>query len=654
MELAGDLDGPLAAVDDAGTIQMLHRPWRVGWAVGAADRWHVAQREPAVRARIVDGMPVVETAMKVPDGDVVQRVAAVRDAGGRGAVVEFVNESAAPVSLALAVDGRIKRIQVRGSRVIADFLVALDLGRAPGGAAAADGGDVWQALEDAPARGDRRAVSDSGRAWAVVVVPLAVRSPFRAVLPAQDDLITPRAPADAARGWLAVVARAASIAVEDDTVMSAWRRGIAASILAAGATPAPSERFAASRAVPSALRASERTPQVVDPVAGAGVASSAHQPEERPRGRDDFAGRAHRVASRTHQAEELSPHGSAARSSARAAADVESGERRSSSAVRQAKAALLLDLVGLPDEADRARTALVATLDASIVTAESAAGSLKAALLRVMSSAASSAPLGETPDLAVAALRALASRRLRAQRMSGLAESAGPLADAAGELLDSATLQQVAAALDAEAPRAARDARRLLTEMGARRHRASKPLARPDTAVPDRGATDPRSSLLEGGLSHGGPSQGGLTLVGGLSQGGLSDGGLSHAGARMVEAVGDGARFGGDGLAALEAVLACLLDEGDDYLVMFPVVRVPWIRGQADVRSLITRHGRLSFSLRWHGPRPALLWELATHAGVVGIELRCGLDLSWSTTEPFGESLLAQPPQMQEPFGSMR
>jgi len=52
--------------------------------------------------------------------------------------------------------------------------------------------------------------------------------------------------------------------------------------------------------------------------------------------------------------------------------------------------------------------------------------------------------------------------------------------------------------------------------------------------------------------------------------------------------------------------------------------------------------GSISFAVRWHGPRPALLWELAPAANVGPVRLVApGLDPSWSSVEPAGEALLA-------------
>ena len=478
-ELLGDLDGPVARADRAGTVALLGAGWRVGWAVGAGDRWHVAAQDAAVRTRLVDAMPVTATAMRVPGGDVIQRAAAVRDAAGRAVVLEFVNETPVPVSLALALSGSIATAQVRGSRLLADRRVALELDRTPGGAAATSDGDVWGAVRAGPSAGDCDARSRSGLAAAAVLVPLATGVPLLARVPVDGGPVGVRPPEQAAAGWLAVVARAASVTLPDEAAERAWQRGIAACILAAGA-------------------------------AGAAAAS---------------------------------------------------------------RAAVVLDRVGLPDEADRGREVVLRAWERSRLPAADAA----------------------------AGLRALASRRLRSDRVSGLAELAGPLAAGAGDRLDALTLEQVAAALEPEAPAAARDARRLLTETA--EPRASAP------AVTARARATGLAAALRGS-----------------------------------------AAYGGDGLRGLEALLDCLVAEASDHLVIAPALPREWIGPPVDVRSLVTRHGRLSFSVRWHGSRPALLWELVSEKGSAagaardGATLRCGLDPSWSAPSPAGEALMGFEP----------
>jgi len=77
-------------------------------------------------------------------------------------------------------------------------------------------------------------------------------------------------------------------------------------------------------------------------------------------------------------------------------------------------------------------------------------------------------------------------------------------------------------------------------------------------------------------------------------------------------------------------------------------------RGQGiEVHEAPTDLGSFSFGLRWHGPRPALLWELDPHPGVDDLQLAApGLDPAWRGSGLRGEALLAAPagPQpMPEP-----
>ena len=100
MTTIGVLGGPWrATVSPGGRIT----PWNAGsaldWWVAAEDRWHDPAVEASVRQRVIEGTPVVETRVRVPGGDAVQRVYAVADRGGI-TVVEVENDS--PASLAVA------------------------------------------------------------------------------------------------------------------------------------------------------------------------------------------------------------------------------------------------------------------------------------------------------------------------------------------------------------------------------------------------------------------------------------------------------------------------------------------------------------------------------------------------------------------------
>ena len=140
------------------------------------------------------------------------RAAAGRSGTGRVVVLEFTNDTPLPVSLALAVTGSIEAAAVSGSRLLVDGLVAVDLGRAPGGAAAVDDGEVWSAVRAHPPPGDCEARSGAGLAAAAAVVPLAPRVPLRVAVPVEGESAgNAGSPGEVAAGWRAVVERAASV-----------------------------------------------------------------------------------------------------------------------------------------------------------------------------------------------------------------------------------------------------------------------------------------------------------------------------------------------------------------------------------------------------------------------------------------------------------
>jgi len=504
-EVIGDLDGPVASVDAAGSVALIGSSWRLSWAVGSGDRWRIASETPAVRSRLLDDMPVTVTSMRVPGGDVVMQAAAVltrAPSNERVVALEFSNHTSMPQILALAVSGSIRSAQVTGSCVLADNSVAVDLDCQPRAAVAVADGQIWPTVAAnaqptvaaQPTVGDCTARSRAGLAAAAVLVPLVPQMPLRAVMPLAGEASPEASPGQAvapesvAAGWQTLLRQAASMdyvagspdAPAADIVSRAWRRGVAAAVLAAS---------------------------------GAGVSGV-----------------------------ELA-----------------------------ARAAVVLDRLGMPDEADKGRQC-----------------SLRQAV-RLASSEAE------------AVLRALASRRLCSGRVSGLAELAGPLVEAAGDC-DPLILLQVAAALDFEAPAAARDARRLLagtvSPVSAASSVDKSPLHNEEELI---------STQLQQCLSFGSGPEGAL--------------------------------------AGIEKLIKCLIaemsnqtsDQTSNQLLMLPKHAQLWEGATVDVDALVSHYGLLSFSLRWHGTRPALLWELQPHLDVT---LRCGLDDSWCSRSPSGEALL--------------
>ena len=88
-------------------------------------------------------------------------------------------------------------------------------------------------------------------------------------------------------------------------------------------------------------------------------------------------------------------------------------------------------------------------------------------------------------------------------------------------------------------------------------------------------------------------------------------------------------------LARVRSLVRACASGGIELLPMFPEA---WVGQSLAVYGEHTPFGKLSFAVRWHGSRPAVLWELDRAGPVL---LRCGLDPAWSTTEPRGDALLA-------------
>ena len=80
-----------------------------------------------------------------------------------------------------------------------------------------------------------------------------------------------------------------------------------------------------------------------------------------------------------------------------------------------------------------------------------------------------------------------------------------------------------------------------------------------------------------------------------------------------------------------------LLREAGRGLVLLSVLPDGWLGQGVEVHHAPTHFGDLSYALRWHGERPALLWELHTRPGGAPVGLSApGLDPGWTTTEAAG------------------
>ena len=72
----------------------------IDWYVAADDRWHDPKAEPTTRQKWYSGYPVAETRVKIPGGDLIQRVYCTADLGGL-TVIDLENDSPMPVVVAL-------------------------------------------------------------------------------------------------------------------------------------------------------------------------------------------------------------------------------------------------------------------------------------------------------------------------------------------------------------------------------------------------------------------------------------------------------------------------------------------------------------------------------------------------------------------------
>ena len=83
---------------------------------------------------------------------------------------------------------------------------------------------------------------------------------------------------------------------------------------------------------------------------------------------------------------------------------------------------------------------------------------------------------------------------------------------------------------------------------------------------------------------------------------------------------------------------AALLHESASMITLFPGFRTAWLGSHLAVHDAPVRGGHCSFALRWHGGRPALLWDVPA-----GTRLRTPvLDPAFESTGRVGETLFAR------------
>jgi hypothetical protein len=207
----GTLDGWAgASVDRHGGVE-IDGDRRLGWWIGADDRWHLPEREATARQTLIGNAPVVETRVRIPGGDAVQRAYGARDAqGNEHVVVEIENASRAPIALALvfrdAID--VEDNVVRNRR----GLVAV-LPRKP--ARLASGDDLERIVTSGEAG---ESLGPDGPA--ALILPLAHTVSTRVVLPLDGRMPASLPSAEqVAAGWARFTERGVQLSLPDSGLM---------------------------------------------------------------------------------------------------------------------------------------------------------------------------------------------------------------------------------------------------------------------------------------------------------------------------------------------------------------------------------------------------------------------------------------------------
>lgn len=598
--------GRLGAVDAAGGLAPTGAAWSLRWWVGAEDRWHVPPVEATVRQSLVDDAPVVETRVRVVGGDVVHRAfGAVGPGGASALVVEITNETPVPVAVALVVDGAV------GVEVVDDRMQVADghtirLPRAP---------SEWvppAAFLPLPHRATLRvAVAEGAEAPDPTGLPDAERvaagwraqsgAGTRLVIP--DPALTPALAAaccflllhdapDRLASALVGEARAAFGAPCSDRA----RWAVVGRQRRSGAIPDGTGSRAATGQALVALGVSS-DPDLVGP-----VAKAAHWIDGQRRARR------HRHDPRRAGLLPAGPQ-----------PPIVGGDDQAHwaywddwwSIAGLSRAAALLEGEGQVEAAADARRF---------------AGDLAAAVARSVAVVTEGAerpaiPAGPDRPLDAAAVGVVVAAAL------GAADPSDP---AVAATLDLVRAEGVVAGLGVRGGGPVEGWSPWLTAL----------LARVEVATGDHRGLD----RLRGLAARSGGRAAWPALVDGPDV--AADPHEDHD-PRATAAFLLAAR-------ALLVVERGPLPGPPDRLAVLPVFPPDWVGQGIELHDAPTAFGRFGFAVRWHGERPALLWDLdqATPGHPFRLEAP-GLDPAWSSTDPSGEALLAPHP-LDVPGGSLR
>ena len=658
-----------AVVDPRGLVSPWFDGWSLDWWIGAEDKWHVPSSSANVRQSLVGDAPVVETRMRVPGGDIVHRAycmkATAADGGDELVIVEIENDSAVPVVLALAVrpyDGEglsvIERIDLHDTTVTVDGRVAMLLPRPPNEVAAStfhdgDSAATVFAGEAGPEfPSDLRC--DGGMAQAAFLYPLPHRTTLRVALPMEPKPRTrlvgrmrrrvqrapdfPRSVPSAeqvASGWRAQTDRGMRLVLPDERLQSAVdanRRYLLLFHDGADITPGTRtyHRFwfrdaayllgaldkygfhAESREVLASFPGRQRndgfffSQRLEWDANGAALWAIAHH---------------HDLTKDDELLGELTPS---------IAGGVEWIERKRHSKRRRGDAALA-GLLPAGISAEHLGPHDYFYWDDFWALAGLRDG---ARLLRAAGEGAAADRAGGFLEAMTADVRA--SMALTAERLGTVAVPAGPRRRIDPGVIGSLVAVWPLDLLPADDPAMAATLEVIrerfcideaffqgISHTGLGTY-LTLHIAFAELLSGDRRALD----RLEWYLANATPTWTWPEAIHPRVAGGC---------------MGDG-HHGWAAADFLSFVRSMLVRETRDGLALLSMIPERWYGQGLEVHDAPTRFGKLSFALRWHGARPALLWELEPHDPDVAVVLTCpGLDPSWRSTDVKGDALLQEP-----------
>ena len=180
-------------------MQLLAADWSLDWWIAAEDKLHTPSTVPSVRQARLGAGPVIQTSLRVPGGDIIQRTWAVKQSGGAAVAIEFENTTATPVGLTLAV----RPFDLTG--VSSSPTVRLGADRVD-----VDDYTLWLSSE----------VRDTVPELDAAVVPLPHKAVVRVLLVSPDVTWSADRPLPTAReaqkGWDSLITSGTSVALPED------------------------------------------------------------------------------------------------------------------------------------------------------------------------------------------------------------------------------------------------------------------------------------------------------------------------------------------------------------------------------------------------------------------------------------------------------